>query len=222
MDLCNDLREQLAVFDINLNDSVLSAEIDFLQELLRWNKIYNLTAIVDPVEAVEKHLVDSLTLVPHLGSANSILDIGSGGGFPGIPLQIACPELNIVSVDAVAKKIAFQRHAARRLKLNRFNPWHGRIEQVPQQPFAANGFDLVVARAFASLQTLLELALPCLKQGGSIVAMKGAEAEKELAETSDWLALNGLFCSEQVLLELPRSKACRYLLFFSNKPQYVE
>ena len=222
MDLCDDLREQLAALDISLNDYVLSAEIDFLQELLRWNKTYNLTAIIDPVEAIEKHLVDSLTLLPHLGSVNSILDIGSGGGFPGIPLQIACPELNIVSVDAVAKKIAFQRHAARRLKLNRFKPWHGRVEQVPQQLFASDGFDLVITRAFAPLPKLLELALPCLKPDGCIVAMKGADGEKELAEVGDWLALNGLHCSQQVSLELPRSGARRYLLFFRLKPQDVE
>ena len=222
MELKDTLRCQLAAFDICLDEQTLAAEVDFLSELLRWNKTHNLTAITDPGEAVEKHLVDSLTLLPYLDQGDSILDIGSGGGFPGIPLQIARPGLQIVSVDAVAKKIAFQRHAARRLKLRGFTPWHGRIEAVPQQPFAVNGFSLVVARAFASLQTLLELALPCLKPGGRIVAMKGADGEKELAAAGAWLALNGLCCYEQVLLELPRSGARRYLLFFRLKPQDVE
>ena len=216
------LQEQLAAFEIRLNDAVLTTEIDFLLELLRWNKTHNLTAITDPSEAIEKHLVDSLTLLPYLTGDELLLDIGSGGGFPGIPLRIASPGLKVVSVDAVSKKISFQRHAARRLNLTGFTPWHGRVEQVPQQGFFADGFDLVVARAFASLKDLLELALPCLKPGGRIVAMKGAEGEKELLEITDWLALNGLCCSQRISLTLPSSGARRYLLFFSFKPQDVE
>ena len=216
------LQGQLALLDIELTEDALVAEVNFLSELLRWNKTYNLTAITDPNEAIEKHLVDSLTLLPYLEEAKSVLDIGSGGGFPGIPLQIARPDLQFVSVDAVAKKIAFQRHAVRRLKLSGFTPWHGRIEQVPEQSFALSGFDLVVARAFASLQTMLELALPCLKPEGCIAAMKGVDGERELAEVEDWLALRGLYCSRQVSLELPGSGAKRYLLFFRFKPQDVD
>lgn len=222
MDLKRELQEQLTQLDLQLDGETLETEIAFLEELLRWNKTHNLTAIHDPVEAVEKHLVDSLSLLPYLGCPDSVLDIGSGGGFPGLPLQIACPGLKMVSVDAVAKKISFQRHAARKFKLRGFTPWHGRIELVPKQQFAESGFDLIVARAFAPLQTLLELALPCLGPGGRIAAMKGADAGNELAEASDWLMLNGLFCSQQVLLELPRSKAQRSLLFFKHKPQDME
>jgi 16S rRNA (guanine527-N7)-methyltransferase len=219
--MVNSLSQQLQAVGVQLNEERLKSEIDFLAELLRWNKTYNLTSVTDPVEAVEKHLVDSLSLLPYLGDVESMLDIGSGGGFPGIPLQIARPDLKVVSVDAVAKKIAFQRHAVRKLKLTGFTPWHGRIEHLPQQPFAVDGFDLVVARAFASLQDLLDLALPCLKPGGSIVAMKGPDGEKELAEVGEWLIINGLSCTRQVSLSLPKSGACRYLLFFTNKPQDV-
>lgn len=222
MELKDALRDQLVKLGIRLDDAVLKAELNFLSEMLRWNKTHNLTAITNLNEAIEKHLVDSLTLLPYLVGGESLLDIGSGGGFPGIPLRIACPELKVVSVDAVAKKISFQRHAVRRLKLTGFKPWHGRIEQVPQQGFAADGFDLIVARAFASLQDLLEFALPCLKSGGRIVAMKGVEGEAELLEVDDWLALNGLYCSQQVSLTLPNSGATRYLLFFSRKPQDID
>jgi 16S rRNA (guanine527-N7)-methyltransferase len=222
MDLKCELEEQLEQLDIQLDGETLDSEIAFLNELLRWNKTHNLTAIDDPVEAVEKHLVDSLSVLPYLGQPDSVLDIGSGGGFPGLPLQIARPGLKIVSVDAVAKKIAFQRHAARMFKLKDFTPWHGRIEMVAHQPFAENGFDLIIARAFAPLKTLLELALPCLSSGGQIVAMKGADAENELVEAGDWLAVNGLSCYKQVSLELPRSKAQRFLLFFRHKTQDME
>lgn len=222
MELHEALRRQLAALDIVLAESVLNAEIQFLSELLRWNKTYNLTAITDPLEAVEKHLVDSLTLLPYLCPGGLMLDIGSGGGFPGIPLRLANPGLAVVSVDAVAKKIAFQRHATRRLGLSGFTPWHGRIEQLPEQTFARDGFDWIVARAFASLPELLGLALPCLRSGGQIVAMKGPEGGRELSELGDWLRGNGLICTRQVLLTLPESGAERHLLFFSGKPQDVE
>lgn len=215
MELKNALINQLAALDIGLEDNVLTTELDFLSELLRWNKTYNLTSITDLLPAVEKHLVDSLTLLPYLSGVGSMLDVGSGGGFPGIPLKIAQPDLEILSVDAVAKKIAFQRHVVRRLKLSGFTPWHGRIEQLFEQSFAKDGFDLIVARAFASLRDYLALALPYLKQGGRIVAMKGPEGEKELFEVSDWLSERGLCCSELKLITLPLSGACRCLLFFT-------
>ena len=218
MVLIDKLERLLLDLDIELDKTVLQAEIYFLDELIRWNKTYNLTSITDPDVAIEKHLVDSLTLLPYLGAAETVLDIGSGGGFPGIPLQIARPDLCITSVDAVAKKIAFQRHAARRLTLSQFTPWHGRIEDVPKQGFAVDGFDLVVARAFASLSDLLKLAHPCLKPGGSIIAMKGPEGVSELSEVAEWLVENGLYCSQQISLSLPQSGAHRCLLFFTVKP----
>ena len=122
MVLTDKLEKLLLGLDIGLEDAVLQAEVCFLNELIRWNKTYNLTSITDPDVAIEKHLVDSLTLLPYLGAAETVLDIGSGGGFPGIPLQIARPDLRITSVDAVAKKIAFQRHAARRTRVARATP----------------------------------------------------------------------------------------------------
>jgi 16S rRNA (guanine527-N7)-methyltransferase len=221
MELIVDLERQLQKLGIHLDNSCLRVELDFLAELLRWNQTYNLTAVTDPVEAVEKHLVDSLTLLPHLGVAETILDIGSGGGFPGLPLRIAQPNLRVVSVDAVAKKIAFQRHVVRRLQLTGFIPWHGRVEDVSHQPFVGGGFDLIVARAFASLKDLISFALPCLKPKGTVVAMKGPEGEAELAEVGEWLVENGLRCTRQVSLVLPQSGAKRNLLFFQFDPQDI-
>ncbi|MBE0502035.1 MAG: 16S rRNA (guanine(527)-N(7))-methyltransferase RsmG [Desulfuromonadales bacterium] len=213
---------QLALLGVQLDLAIIESEVDFLLELLRWNKTYNLTAITDPEEGIERHLVDSLTLFPYLDGAASLLDIGSGGGFPGIPLQIASPALRVVSVDAVAKKIDFQRHIVRRFKLSNFTPWHGRIEQLLKLPCAVEGFDLVVARAFSSLYALLELALPYVKPGGRIVAMKGPEGGRELVEVGKWLTENDLYCSQQIFLTLPGSGACRSLLFFARKPQKAD
>lgn len=183
-----------------------------LDELLRWNRTHNLTAITDPAEGVEKHLVDSLTLLPLLCGNERLLDLGSGGGFPGLPLKVARPDLRVVSVDAVAKKIAFQRHAVRLLGLCGFEPLHERAEALPRREGFAGGFDVVVSRAFTALPAFARLALPCLAPEGRIIAMKGAEGEAELAQAQPALAALGLACTDLRRLTLPASGAARTLI----------
>jgi 16S rRNA (guanine527-N7)-methyltransferase len=221
MDLLGELKRQLQTLDLEVGLSAFEPLLTLQDELLRWNRTYNLTAITDPVEAIEKHLVDSLTLLPSLEEKNSLLDIGSGAGFPSLPLKIARPGMAVVSVDAVGKKIRFQKHVVRKLGLTGFTPWHGRAEDLPGQDVAATGFDLVVARAFASIPKLLELARFCLKPGGTIVAMKGPEAESELMAATDWLDKNGFCCQERLQLRLPASGSIRELLFFGLQKHHM-
>lgn len=188
----------------------------FLAELLRWNQKVNLTSITNPQEAREKHLLDSLTLLPLLQGDERLLDVGSGGGFPCIPLKLAAPGLQVLSIDAVQKKIAFQRHAARLLGLRGFAAEHLRVEQVPSHPLGSGGFALVVSRAFAALDQFAALALPCLAPGGRIVAMKGAEAEVELQQSSAALTRLGLRCSDLQTLRLPLSGSQRSLIVLTR------
>ena len=155
------------------------------EELLRWNRSRNLTAITERDAVLEKHLVDSLTLLPFALQARRLLDIGSGAGFPALPLKIVCPELAVVSVDAVGKKIDFQRHIVRLLKLQNFAALHGRIEPLQEQANYRAGFDLVTARALCGLADLLALAEPFLASGGRLVAMKGPEGHQEFAALRD-------------------------------------
>ncbi|MDH3998849.1 MAG: 16S rRNA (guanine(527)-N(7))-methyltransferase RsmG, partial [Desulfuromonadales bacterium] len=115
-------------------------------ELLRWNQRHNLTAITERVEVLEKHLFDSLTLLPFIGGNDTLLDIGSGAGFPALPLKIVCQQLEVVSVDAVSKKIAFQKHIARSLGLSGFTALHERIEKLTLNPDYCEHFSLVTAR----------------------------------------------------------------------------
>jgi len=217
MDLTTELQRQLALLGLQIPVEAAERLLWLQSELLRWNKTHNLTAITEPLEALEKHLVDSLTLLPYLPPGGRILDLGSGGGFPGLPLSIIRPEFEIYSVDAVAKKIAFQRHAARRLGLTGFHPWHGRVEKIAIQGFCAEGFDLVVARAFTSLTGFVELALPCLREGGRLIAMKGPEGEQELLAAADWLAERNIVCEQPIALRLPVSGARRALLILTRK-----
>ncbi len=214
MDLTVELQRQLSMFDICVDSSDIEKLLVLLEQLLHWNRTYNLTAITDPLEAIEKHLVDSLTLLPHLGQAETLVDIGSGAGFPALPLKILRPDLQVISVDSVAKKISFQKHVVRKLQLQNFLAWHGRAEELSQQSFLAAKADLVVARAFSSLPKLLDLALPCLKPDGRVIAMKGPEGESELREVEGRLKKTGVECRHQVHLTLPVSGSVRQLLIF--------
>lgn len=152
--------------------------IQFLDELLRWNKRINLTSIRNRDDALEKHLLDSLVLLGCLPLSGRLLDMGSGGGLPGIPLAISRPGLQVVSVDGVGKKINFQKHIKRLLALANFQPVHSRLEEVGD----LDPFDFVTARALSDFSTLMRLSAPLLKKGGEFLVMKGPEGEAELEE----------------------------------------
>jgi 16S rRNA (guanine527-N7)-methyltransferase len=205
----------LPQLDIKLSDKVIQKEITFLGELLRWNQRINLTSIKNREEAIEKHLIDSLLLLPHLGNASNIIDLGSGGGLPGITLAIASPSLQVVSIDSVGKKINFQRHIKRLLSLDNLNIIQSRAETLAQGALETKSFDLVVARAFTALEPLLEYALPWLKYGGKVIAMKGPEGGNELNAAEPILKQYGFSDPAVFSYKLPFSQAERQLIIIS-------
>ena len=169
-----------------------SLQLDLLvDELMRWNRRRNLTAITARDEIIEKHVVDSLTLAPFVRSSRSLLDIGSGAGFPALPLKIVHPELKIVSVDAAAKKIDFQRHIVRLFALKGFLALHERIESLSNEPEYFRSFETVTARALGSLRDLLILGRPFVGTGGRFLAMKGPGAAQEISAAEDLIKGNG-------------------------------
>ena len=211
------LSEGLLRVDLQLPADVLSREVCFLEELLRWNQRINLTSIRNPDEAVEKHLVDSLLVLPHLGAAKQIVDMGSGGGLPGIPLAIAEPAINVVSIDSVGKKVNFQKHIKRMLQLNNFSAEQSRIEESGATGLELEKYDLIMSRAFTSLETFLRLALSRINPGGRVLAMKGPEGREELAGVSKALQAN--ICEPQVIdYVLPFSSAVRQIIIV-KKPE---
>jgi 16S rRNA (guanine527-N7)-methyltransferase len=213
------LARQLDQLDIPVTAEALDQLLWFLDELLRWNRRINLTAIVDPVEGIEKHLVDSLTLFPVLAGQERLLDIGSGGGFPSIPLKIVFGELQVVSMDASQKKIAFQRHIIRELGIRGVEAIHGRAEQLKKQEAYVGAFEAVVSRAFSSLTVFAGLALPYLSSMGRIIAMKGAKGEEEMQKARQKLNGMGLVCSKVHNLHLPGSGAERTLIVLRRLEQ---
>lgn len=146
-------------------------------ELIQWNRTTNLTAITDPLEVAVKHDVDAVAPASWVGVGARVLDAGSGGGFPGIPLKIVRPDLSVTLVDSVRKKVSFLKYAIRTLELTGINAVHGRLEELSALPVFREMFDLVICRAFSSLEDFAGLTLPFLSPGGSLLAMKGPQEE---------------------------------------------
>jgi 16S rRNA (guanine527-N7)-methyltransferase len=147
--------------------------IDFRDLLLKWNKTYNLTALRDPEQAISHHLLDSLAILPHIGNG-PLLDVGSGGGLPGIPLAIACPKLAVTMVDTVQKKATFLQQAAIELKLTNATVHHARVEEMSGQ------YAQISSRAFAEIGLFIGLTRHLLAPGGRWLAMKGVRPDDEL------------------------------------------
>lgn len=205
------LAELLKRIDLDLTSRQLE-QLEWLsRELVRWNQRRNLTAITEPASVCEKHLVDSLTLYPCARDAYALLDIGSGAGFPALPLKIACPKLAVTSIEAVLKKVNFQRHVIRSLGLAGATALHGRAEEMAERPECRGRFDLVTARALAPLPRLVELAAPFMAPNGRLVAMKGPDVLQELDAWGEALLAAG-WSLERQRRTLPSSGAERWLI----------
>jgi len=174
------LVEGAKTFGINIDGKAIGAFELYLKELLKWNQKINLTAIRSEKGTVLKHFLDSLSVTPYLPKHSSVLDIGSGAGFPGIPLRIVQPTLEMTLIDSVRKKIDFQRHIIRMLGLKGTEAIHGRVQDKGILQGLGGRFDIVLSRAFSDLQTFLALSFPFLIEGGTVIAMKGEVDDKEM------------------------------------------
>jgi len=166
----------LQTMELGLSDEVVERLLAYLAMLIKWNRAYNLTAVRDPLEMVTKHLLDSLSVVPHL-QGRRIIDVGTGGGLPGIPLAIVFPERDVTLLDSNGKKTRFLLQARAELGLENVTVIHARVEDF--QPDRL--FDCVITRAFASVADILTGSRHLLADGGLVLAMKGVVPEEELA-----------------------------------------
>lgn len=179
---------------LEITDEQVRAMGQHARELLHWNRVTNLTTITDPLEVAIKHYLDALVTAPWIGNGNRVLDAGSGGGFPGMPIKIVRPDLSVTMVDSVRKKISFLKHAIRTIGLSNIDAVHGRLEALSLLPEYCGKFDRVVCRAFASLEDFANLTRPFLSQGGCLLAMKGPHtnfSQKTLHQTNDGMITLG-------------------------------
>lgn len=170
----NALAAGLAELHLELPEATQDKLLAFRDLLLKWNKTYNLTALRDPAQAVSHHLLDSLAILPHIGSG-ALLDVGSGGGLPGIPLAITRPELSVSMVDTVQKKATFLQQASIELGLKNVAVHHARVEEMTGQ------YAQISSRAFSELALFVSLTRHLLAPGGRWLAMKGVRPDEEIA-----------------------------------------
>jgi 16S rRNA (guanine527-N7)-methyltransferase len=205
------LRSGAATLGCPLDAQALDRLLAYRDLIARWNQVYNLTAVRDPAQMLTQHLLDSLAVVPplrrHTAAAPArVLDVGSGGGLPGVVLAIACPELQVVCVDAVAKKATFIRQVAAELGLPQLQARHNRVEQLNEP-----GFDVITSRAFASLTDFTTLTRHLLADRGCWLAMKGPQVDAELAELAQHQPALQLLLREP--LDVPGLGAQRCLIW---------
>ena len=190
---------------------------DFLmEELLRWNRKMNLTAISDRFEIVVKHFLDSLAVSPHLSPGSSLLDVGSGAGFPCIVLKISDPSLRVTSIDSSGKKLSFQKHLIRQLGLEGMDTVQAHLPNSHIVERYGKCFDYAVSRAFGKLRNFLRIAHPLIKDTGIIVAMKG-KMEKGGRPNHSVLIRFNMRLQRAVSFTLPFIDADRTLLFFARR-----
>lgn len=171
------LQKGAAEFGVSLNESAIASLLQYKRILLEWNEKMNLTAIEEERDFIIKHFVDSLSVMPHIGYGQSIIDVGTGAGFPGLPLKIANPSLDVVLLDSLEKRIGFLKAVIAELNLSGIRAVHARAEDAGMSPEHREKYDVAVARAVASLPVLLEYCLPLVKVGGTFLAMKGSSEE---------------------------------------------
>ena len=170
--------------------------------MLEINQTMNLTAITDENAIILKHYVDSATISSHIPLSSSLMDIGCGAGFPTLPLAILRPDLSITALDGTAKRIRYVAETAALLGLPNITAIAGRAEEYAHNPCYRERFDIVTARAVASLPVLCELCLPYVKQGGTMIAMKSLQADAELAAAKQCIALCGGSAANPIFREL--------------------
>ncbi len=195
--VCQALQAQ----SVHLEDADAPRLQRYLELLLEANTKFNLTAIKDPLEAWTKHIQDSLSLVPFIATAEAknLIDVGSGGGLPGLPLAIVLPQLQVTLLEATGKKAAFLAEVALQLQLSNVTVVCDRAETVGQdhQRFREQ-FDVVTSRAVGRLAVLLELTVPLAREGGHVLAIKGEQAATEVAECKQVLHMLHSHCVDLV------------------------
>lgn len=187
---------------LSFTDKQLQQFNRYYEMLVETNKVMNLTAITEPDEVAVKHMIDSLLAYDDSFKGKTLADVGTGAGFPGIPLKIYCPELNVVLIDSLGKRLKFLQNVIAELELENICCEHMRAEDAGKNKAHREKYDLVTARAVARLSVLSEYCLPLVKKGGLFIALKGSKFAEEIEEGRAALKILGgkLLSSEQVKL----------------------
>ena len=185
------LKKGMEALNIELTQKQTDQFYKYMQLLIEWNEKINLTAITKPEEIIQKHFIDSATIIKNLKNTKTLIDIGTGAGFPGIPIKIIKPEIEIVLLDSLNKRIKFLEEIIKKLELKNIKAIHSRAEEIGKNKEYRESFDTVVSRAVANMTTLSEYTIPLVKIGGKAIYMKSSEIEEELENAKKAIKILG-------------------------------
>ena len=208
------LEKDARAMGIELDNAQIEKLLTYYKLLIEWNQVMNLTAITEYDDVVKKHFVDSLSLVKvfDVKKCTSVIDVGTGAGFPGLVLKIVFPHLQVTLLDSLNKRIQFLNAVIDQLDLNGVKAIHGRAEEIARQDGFRESFDLCVSRAVANLSTLSEYCLPFVRQGGYFISYKSEKAGEELQEAETAIKVLGGCVDKKAEFVLPDSKINRTLI----------
>ena len=220
----NYLYEAFVQSGFALSDDQLVKFLSYYDLLIEWNGRMNLTGITKFEDVVEKHFLDSVLCAKEMdfNHIHSMVDIGTGAGFPGIPLKIMFPDMKVVLLDSLEKRVRFLNEVITTLSLQDTEALHGRAETLARKPELRENFDLAVTRAVAPLSVILEYCMPFVAVDGQFAAYKGPKADEELAESFRAIAELQAELDNTIKFELPASKDVRNILVFRKKDRLSE
>ncbi len=213
------LTQGAAQLDVPLSAQQVTQFLTYQALLAEWNEKMNLTAITEPQEVITKHFLDSLAAAKYLAQGARVVDVGTGAGFPGLPLKIARADLSVTLLDSLNKRLLFLEEVTRTLSLSDVTLLHKRAEEGGRDPQLREAFDVAVSRAVANLRVLCELCLPYVKTGGLFIAYKGPDMAEELAEAQPTIHVLGGKLAETVPVHLPQSDLQHQLIMIKKVRQ---
>ena len=218
---------ELEEFTLIFNNYLKDLELELKQEqikkfytymnlLIEWNKRINLTAIIEPKEIILKHFIDSLTISKYIEDGANVIDVGTGAGFPGIPLKICRNNIKVTLLDSLNKRINFLNEVINELNLKDIEAIHGRAEELGKNKAYREKFSVSTSRAVANLSTLAEYLLPFLKVNGKCICMKGVEIEEELNSAKNAIKILGGVLENKEVFKLPKSDLGRSIILIKK------
>ena len=216
----NEFKEKMIInvdkLGINLSEIQLKQFYNYMNLLIEWNKKINLTAITEPDEIILKHFVDSLTISKYISDGTKVVDVGTGAGFPGIPLKIVRQDVDITLLDSLQKRINFLDEVINELNLEKITTVHSRVEDFGKNKKYREEFDIATSRAVANLSTLSEYLLPLVKVGGKVISMKGSLIQEELENSKNAIKILGGQIEKVDEFDLPNSDISRNIVLIDK------